>query len=122
MMDKKIVYIVDDDAEVRNFLKTVLSDKEYKIYTYSNGIKFFESLKERIPDIILLDVMMSWMAGLNICSTLKNNPKHKNIPIIIITAYKDNQMQEKIKKRQPDACLYKPFNIDELFETIERLI
>lgn len=121
-MTNKIIYVVDDDNEIREFLKNLLTDQGYKVHTYSNGIKFFEEIKIIRPNIILLDIMMSWLDGLNICSTLKNNNDYKDIPVILITAYKDKEIEEKIKKSKAEAYIYKPFNIEMFLNTIEKLI
>ncbi len=84
MTDK--VLIIDDDKELVEAMETLLSTKGYKVTTASNGQEGFRKSKEEVPQIILLDVMMSHKSeGFDIARSLKNEEKTKNIPIVIIT-------------------------------------
>jgi DNA-binding response OmpR family regulator len=90
-MGKKI-YIIEDEPEMLEILKILLVRQQYTVQTYSEGRKILHDLESNqiLPDLILLDLMLPDISGLEICSILKNKPKTKNIPIIALTAKSDD--------------------------------
>lgn len=121
-MDKKVIYIVDDDVEIRDLLCDVLKVENFEVTAIPNGIKLFDELKKKKPDLILLDIMMSWIDGLDICESMKKNQLYKNIPIIFITAYKNEKMEQQIKNTPANDYIFKPFNLDDLLAKIKKYI
>jgi len=92
-MKKKLIYVVDDDPEIRDLLASALELEDFNVVNISNGINLIEELKKKKPDLILLDIMMSWIDGFDICNSIKQNQLYKDIPIIFITAYKNNKIE-----------------------------
>ena len=84
MENQNSILIVDDTPENISVLGAVL--KDYKKYIATGGEKALQIVDAKMPDIILLDVMMPEMDGYEVCSRLKSNPKTKDIPVIFITA------------------------------------
>ncbi len=121
-MDKKLIFIVDDDREIRELLQEVLESEDYRVDTISDGIKLFDKLKVTKPDLILLDVMMSWIDGLDICSSIKNNKLYENIPIIFITAYKNDEVENQMNESLANDYIFKPFKIEDLLDKIQKFL
>jgi phosphoserine phosphatase RsbU/P len=85
VIDKNILLLVDDDSENIQIVNSILGDK-YKIRVAMNGVKALELVKvEPIPSLILLDVIMPYMGGYEVCSKLKADPATREIPVIFLT-------------------------------------
>jgi len=93
IIEKPKILIVDDTPENIDILGEILSD--YKKYVATNGEKALKLAKEKLPDIILLDIMMPQMDGFEVCKKLKEDILTKDIPIIFITA--KNQIEDEVK-------------------------
>ncbi|MDD5131888.1 MAG: response regulator [bacterium] len=84
-MAKKVL-IIDDDAEYREATTTLLEAKGYEVITAENGEQGFEKAKSQVPDIILLDVMMTHKSeGFDLARNLKQENITKNVPVIIVS-------------------------------------
>lgn len=79
------VTIVDDDRESREFLSLLLSEEGFRVHTAANGLRLISLLKIKRPDVILLDVNMSWIDGFELCRAVKRNEEFCDIPVIFIT-------------------------------------
>lgn len=115
---KNSILIVDDQPQNIQVMATVLKEK-YRIYIANNGMKALKIAKEKGPDLILLDIMMPVMSGLEVCEKLKNSDNTKNIPIIFLTAKADKE--DIIKGFGMGAVDYitKPFNQIEVLVRIQ---
>jgi DNA-binding response OmpR family regulator len=82
---KKIV-IVDDDRDFRDVLSDQLTHAGYDVLVVPNGLRLMAALKIDKPDLLLLDVMMSWINGLELCRALKRNVDYRDIPVVFISA------------------------------------
>ena len=79
------VAVVDDDPEVRQSLELALSEAGYKVKVAANGLRLVRTLQVDRPDVIVLDVVMSWIDGYELCRSLKRNPEFRDIPVIFIS-------------------------------------
>lgn len=84
---KKKILIVDDEPDIRIFLKTVLLDAGFEAMTADNGKRALEKIKECKPDLISLDLVMPRMRGITLLKCLQNNPDLSDIPFIVVTAH-----------------------------------
>lgn len=80
---KKNIYVVDDEKNIRQLIKTFLESENYEVEVFSNGSELREAFKNKKPDMIILDIMMPGEDGLSLCSYLR---KESNVPIIIVSA------------------------------------
>ncbi len=80
------ITIVDDDRDTRELLREVLTTEGYDVTVVSNGLRLISSLQVDRPDLVLLDVVMSWMDGFELCRAIKKNPDFQDIPVIFISA------------------------------------
>lgn len=90
MAEKKLVLVVDDEPDVVAIIGGRLKKAGYDIAEAYNGNEAIESVEKRIPDAIVLDVMMPEKDGYAVCAELKKNPKYSDIPIIMLTAVADH--------------------------------
>ncbi|WP_400070491.1 two-component regulator propeller domain-containing protein [Zobellia russellii] len=120
--DKKhSVAIVEDNDELRMYLKDIL-EQHYNVFTATNGIEGFELIKDEIPDLVLSDVVMPEMGGLELCKQVKNNFDTSHIPIILLTAKTFDSQKVSGLQSGADVYLTKPFNRDIVLATIANLI
>lgn len=108
------ILVVDDDDNVRDLVKLSLAPGQYNIHEAKNGIEALKFVDTTIPDLILLDLMMPKMDGVEVCKYLKRNVTTSNIPIIMLTA--KTMIHEKVKGFDTGADDYitKPFDPLEL--------
>lgn len=118
---KKTVLIVEDNAELRNYLSNELK-KDYNILLAINGIEALKISDKKIPDVIISDVMMPKMDGYEFCARLKENLKTSHIPVLMLSA--KTMSDDWIKGIEAGADIYvnKPFKIDILKSQLKRLI
>lgn len=115
---QKTLLIVDDNSELTDFLKESF-EKEFKeILVAYNGQMALQMICEKLPDVIISDVMMPKMDGYELCRQIKSNLKTSHIPFILLTAR--NELQGKLQgyKMGADAYVAKPFETDILYEII----
>ncbi len=115
------VLIVDDNPDMRDFLSYLLK-KHYTVHLAENGKAGLEAADRISPDLIITDVMMPVMDGHELTRLLKSNPKHKHIPVIMLTA--KAEMTHKLEgfEQGADDFLTKPFNSKELLARIRTLL
>ncbi|MFW5777932.1 MAG: response regulator, partial [Bacteroidota bacterium] len=119
-MDKKItILIVDDNHQNLRVVSSFLKDKNYNLALATSGEKTLELLEKIHTDLILLDIMMPEMDGLETCRILKENPKTADIPVIFLTA--KNQTEDIVEGFKAGGVDYitKPFNREELLVRIK---
>ena len=116
-----VVLVAEDDEDLRKYLVLQLS-ASYKVIEAANGRAALELALEKFPDIILSDVMMPEMNGLEFCEQVKSNPKLAHIPFVMLTA---KVLDEHIKEGYSvlaDDYILKPFNITVLKAKVESII
>ncbi|WP_195715262.1 hybrid sensor histidine kinase/response regulator transcription factor [Ancylomarina sp. 16SWW S1-10-2] len=121
-VDKKKDYlmIVEDNDDLRKYL--ISSFQNYNIIECSNGEEALEQAKDKMPDIILSDIMMPKMNGLELCNHLKTDYITSHIPIILLTARTSDDQKMEGFKHHADAYIEKPFNIELLKIQVDNLI
>ena len=84
------IAVVDDDREVREWLEATLAEAGYEVKLAANGLRLVSTLQVDKPDLILLDVVMSWIDGFELCRALKKNPEFCDIPVVFISGRTDS--------------------------------
>jgi len=121
MSDKPYVLSVDDESLNQEIVLDLLED-DFEIKTASNGQECLEMVEKEIPQLILLDVNMPVLNGLETCKKLKANDKFKNIPIIFVSALASAKEIEMGNEAGADDYITKPFDEDMLIARIYELI
>lgn len=118
---KPIVLIVEDNPDLRNFLFNELKDN-FDILQCANGKEGFNTAIQKIPDLIVSDIMMEKMDGVTMCKQLKSDEKTSHVPVILLTARHADNMKLDSYQIGADDYITKPFNIDILKTRINNLI
>ena len=119
--DAPLLLIIEDNADVVRYLVSLLGD-QYRLRIAGNGQEGIDKAIEMIPDIIISDLMMPLKDGFEVCNTLKLDERTSHIPIILLTAKADDLSRVEGLKRGADAYLTKPFNKEELFIRLLKLV
>jgi YesN/AraC family two-component response regulator len=115
------VLIVDDNADIRAYLRTILQDK-YQISEAADGKQGLALANEIVPDLIVSDVMMPVMNGLEFCQRIKSGTATSHIPVILLTARALNHHQIEGFESGADAYITKPFSSELLLVRINNLL
>ncbi|WP_163514262.1 two-component regulator propeller domain-containing protein [Gelidibacter japonicus] len=118
---KKTILIVEDTLDLQLFLKDLLQE-QYNVILAENGNEGYHYAKSNIPDLIISDIMMPELDGIEMCKKLQDEPLTQHIPIILLTA--KNSTHSKIEGLKSGAIEYinKPFNTNELLLKIQNIL
>src|ERR1700681_3047519 len=114
--------IVDDDRETREMLKMALELEGYEVSQAANGLRLISTLHVDRPDLILLDVMMSWIDGFELCRAVKKISSLRDIPVIFISAKKTANDIRTGLSAGASYHFSKPINMERLLARIAQLI
>lgn len=118
---RAVVLLADDEPDMRRYLKSEL-DADYVVIEAVDGLDALEKATQFVPDIILLDMMMPQMDGLDVCRELRKRDTTLNIPIILLTARADEETKFDALEIGANDFLAKPFSSTELQARIKNLI
>ena len=119
--EHKTLLIVEDNLELRNFLAEQLGGK-FAVLQAANGKEGAELARKKLPDLIVSDVMMPVMNGLDMCQRLKSSIETSHIPVVLLTARLSDESKIESYKAGADSYIAKPFNFEVLLTRIEMLI
>ena len=114
------VLVVDDDPQIREALTRALELDDYRVTTASNGVKALEAVTQQRPDVMVLDVMMPYVGGLDVCRTLRS--KKDRLPILVLTARDEVGDRVAGLDAGADDYLTKPFALEELRARLRALL
>ena len=114
------VLLVEDNADLRLYVTSFLENR-YRVMTANDGGEGIRVATEKVPDLIVSDVMMPVKDGFELCNTLKNDERTSHIPIILLTAKADFDSKMSGLRKGADAYLTKPFEQEELLVRLEQL-
>ncbi|CDZ75223.1 phosphate regulon response regulator [Peptoniphilus sp. ING2-D1G] len=117
-----LIYIVEDDSSIQKLIEYALKSKNYKCKGFERGKDFFKELNKDTPDLILLDIMLPDMDGIEILKTLKQNPHTSSIPIMMITAKTSEYDIVSSLDIGADDYMTKPFSVLELLSRVNALL
>ena len=115
------ILIVDDNADMRHYLRTLLASRFY-VLEAPDGQSGLQLARESVPDIVISDVMMPVMDGLQFCQSLKQDFITSHIPVILLTARSTEAQQMEGYEHGADAYMTKPFSADLLISRIDNLL
>ncbi len=120
---KAATILVADDLEgQRLVLEMLLSVDGYDVTTVEDGKAALEYLKTNTPDLAILDVMMPFLTGIEVCDRMKRIPRLRHVPVIILTAMRDAETVEAAKAHRADEVIHKPLEGKDFRNTVRRLI
>ena len=110
----KTILVVEDEKDILNLIEWHLRAEAYSVLKADDGIKALGLAVEHLPDLIVLDLMLPGMDGLDICKALKKNPKTENIPVVMLTARGEEVDRIVGLELGADDYMVKPFSPREL--------
>ena len=116
------IFVVEDEKPILTLLTYNLQKEGYKVSSSSNGEEALSNIKEKKPDLVLLDWMLPDLSGIKICQYLKQDEKVKNIPIIMLTAKGEEEDKVKGLNTGAEDYMTKPFSFPELLARIKSLL
>jgi len=119
--DKKSILLIDDNAEILQYLQRLFSTK-YLLYTAGNGIDGFRLAEEHIPDLIISDINMTGMDGIELCAKVKQSGSLGHIPVILLTAATTSATRLKGIEGGADDYFTKPFDSEHLMARVEAVL
>jgi len=111
---RETILVVDDEPANRELLEAILVEDGYEIVHAENVPRAIQAIKASSPDLVLLDLMLPLIHGLDLCRALKQNVQTANIPIIIVTALSETSAKEAAQNRGAEDYLTKPVQAEDL--------
>lgn len=112
----KRIHVLEDDEDIRYIIGVLLKDEGYELQLSSSFAELKSKLKDSVPDLFILDVMLPDGDGGNICADLKSDPFTKHIPVIVMSA--NDQNKQKSIDAGANDYISKPFDIDYIVKRI----
>jgi len=112
--EKKSILIIDDEVGLRNLLKFRLVSFGYDVLVAEDGYAGIEIAKNKKPDLIILDIMMPYFNGVEVCKKLKSDYKTKQIPVVFLSVLAQKEDIELGKEAGGDFFLTKPYDPEKL--------
>ena len=119
--DESTVMVVDDSITIRKVTTRFLERNHYKVITAKDGVDALQKLQKVVPDIVLLDIEMPRMDGYELATQMRKENRLQNVPIIMITSRTGDKHRNRALELGVDCYLGKPYNEQQLLESIERL-
>jgi len=119
---KGSIMVVDDDVEIRYLLSTMLRMMGYEIFEASDGFDALTKIETRVPDALVLDVMMPNMDGITLCKTLRQAVETAVVPIIMLSGKAQQEDVEAGLKAGANRYLSKPMSMNDLIHNLEEVM
>ncbi len=119
---KKTIMVVDDNPDLVTIVTTLLKGKGYKVQSAYSGQEVLNLLAEQKPYLIILDIMMPRMDGLEVLTRLKSDPNTRPLPVVLLTAKQPDEAILGGYDLWADSYITKPFTHTQLLNVINRLI
>ncbi len=119
-LDKTVLVVEDNDINMRLF-HDVLEADGYTVLQAKDGTEGWRMAREHRPDLILMDIQLPGLSGLEVTKRLKADETLKSIPVIAVTAFAMDGDEERILEGGCDAYIAKPISVPNLLQTVERL-
>ena len=116
------VLIADDEHNIRNILDFSLHAEGFLVVSAQNGEDAFNLAVETAPDLVILDVMMPGQGGVETCRALKQDPRTKTVPVILLTAMAGKKDRAAGLEAGADAYITKPFSPQKVVDTVLELL
>jgi len=119
---EKLILVADDDRDLVTALSIRLQATGYEVIGAHDGDKAYEMAQEQKPDLVIMDIRMPAGGGLDSTDRLKHSLSTRNIPVIFLTAFDDEDMRERARKLGCAGYFRKPFDDAEFMESIRKVL
>ena len=117
-----LIYILEDDRNIREIDEIALKNADYEVVSFETAAEFGKRLKERVPDLLLLDLMLPDADGLRLVTQLRQNVMTMSLPVIMVTAKTTEIDKVRGLDSGADDYLTKPFSVMELISRVKALL
>ncbi len=114
------VLIVEDDDGLRRLLEHVLVFEGFKVLTAAHGAEALRALDHTVPALVVLDLVMPWVNGIEVLATMRQVPRLRNVPVLVVTGSQTTERD--LAAYRPLLIMRKPLNIDAVAPTILQLL
>jgi DNA-binding response OmpR family regulator len=115
------ILILDDDTDLLSIVKSLLKKRGFDVRTFTNWQKAWQNIKESRPNLILLDVFLKGVDGLDMCKKIRNTSFTRTIPIIMFSSY-PNIAETAITEFGADEFIAKPFELNDMVNKIRNVL
>jgi DNA-binding response OmpR family regulator len=122
MSYQKTIMVVDDNPDIRHIVRVVLEEQGYRVLTAESGEDFFSKLGEQKADLIVLDIMLPGMDGLEILRRLKGNPDTSSIPVMMLTVKGQPDDIQQAYELGCDYYLTKPVTGKQIVDSVNHIL
>ena len=122
MTQKKNILLIEDEKDIATLIKLQADISGYKLHVENDGINGYRAIEQQKPDLVVLDLMLPGMNGLDICRKMKHSPELKNIPVIILSAKNEELDVVLGLELGADDYVSKPFSPKILFSRIKAVM
>jgi len=116
------ILVVDDDKTTRKMISLILKSKGYEVETAENGLEALQKLGLEKINLILTDMNMPYMDGIEFTKQVRANPDFSNIPIVMITTEADEDEKKRAFEAGVDDYLVKPTNAEQITESMKKIV
>ena len=120
--EKKSILVVDDEEEIANFIAMALTAEGYSVKTAFSGGEALKTIKDEDFGLVLLDIAMADIDGIEVCQEIKGASRTRMIPVYMITALLTEEIKKRSLEAGADGYLAKPFKINTLIETVANVL
>lgn len=118
----RLIYCVEDESGIRELITLALSTADFEVKGFEDATTFYTEMNKRIPDLILLDLMLPKIDGMTILKELRKTARYSSIPVIILTAKSLELDKVKGLESGADDFITKPFGVLELLARVKAVL
>ncbi len=122
MPKKQVILIAEDDAEALDTMQGILEARDYKVLRAADGLEAVQMTKAQAPGLIIMDIMMPRLDGVEACRMIKSTPEGKKIPILMLTAKEQVGDADKAFEAGADEYVQKPIDWNKLLPQIKKIL
>ncbi len=122
VLDSKNILVVEDDLDIRELISFNLQNEGHQVFEAKDGEAGIDKAREKLPDLILLDLMLPGIQGLDVCRVIKSDQETKETPIIMVTALGQDEDIVKGLEAGADDYITKPFSIKVLIARVNAVL
>ncbi len=119
---RAVILIADDEPAIRTLLELVLSSDGHEVQVVADGREALNYLKNNTPDLVILDVAMPFADGIDVCGRIKRIARFRATPVMLLTAYGDEQTRMKAELARADLVVSKPLSGKSLRQVVRELL
>ncbi len=115
---RKPILVVEDNDDISLLLSLVLESAGYQVKTIANGKNALETVAQIQPQLVLMDIMMPEISGLQVTREIKTKPDYQSLPILLVSAV-DRLEEKQFDDSKADGIIYKPFDLNYLISKVD---